>query len=693
MGIGNLPQEEPAAVAAAINTNLPKYVRVGYVNIPCFMQGMDDDTVKSGMAYDYLQKISYYTNWHYAYVYGDWNTILDKLYKGEIDVLAGISKTPDREGRILFPDYPMGAEIYYIYTYAGHPIAGKGINGLTGRTVSVNQNTNMKGILEHWNALGNRQITITAYSGNEERYRDLYEHRTDATVDTDNAVENKENLVPLVPIGKADYYLAINKNRPDLLEDLNQTLEKINSTNPNFTNDLANKYFSQRAVVASVQDEELQWLNAHPQITVGYIDNYLPLSDKMEDGQVNGIIKDILQSFAENLNIQDKIHFSYIPYNSYDDLVQAVASGQIDMAFPVNNNVAQADKNGLYLSSEVINTRMYLIYTGDYAHLNPQRFSAIRGNSISDYYIHEYYPTAEVIYYDTLEAMLNAVKKGEVDGCILNRFRRDRLLLHTDYADLQSIELKNLYSRSFAVKRGNAELLSILNRGISSLPSGFAFNAAYPYTTLIAPMHFKDYIVQHLFAFMAAAGLITIVFTCLLAYIIIIQRNKQRMQYIARHDSLTGLLNRRSFNDFVDTHGQSFPNDNLIVLAMDINGLKTANDTMGHEAGDELLTGAAATMQQVLAPYGSVYRTGGDEFMAILEALPEEIPTVLQALKTAFGQWQGKKIKHLSVSMGTAHNDNASKMTLQDLISVADQQMYQDKAAYYQRNGHDRRRH
>ena len=100
-------QVYPKAAASEYVAPIIKNVRVGYVEAPCFMQGMSDDAVKSGLAYDYLQRVSYYTNWRYVYVYGDWATILDKLYKGEVDVMAGVSKTPERAGKMLFPDYAM----------------------------------------------------------------------------------------------------------------------------------------------------------------------------------------------------------------------------------------------------------------------------------------------------------------------------------------------------------------------------------------------------------------------------------------------------------------------------------------------------------------------------------------------------------------------------------------------------------
>lgn len=669
-----------------------KPVRVGYVEAPCFMQGMSDDAAKSGMAYDYLQRVSYYTNWSYTYVYGDWATILDKLCKGEVDVMAGVSKTPERFGKMLFPDYAMGSENYYIYVHADHPLAGSGLEGLAGHTVSVNANTIMYDLLQRWNEEGRYQLNILTYSGNAKRYKDFKAQRAEATVDTDNAVQDDENLIPLAQIGQSDYYLAINKERPDLLQDLNAALRKISATNPRFTDMLASAYFSKLAVVANLPADELAWLSAHPVITVGYIDDYLPLSDCDDEGQINGILKDILQEIALKLNIQDKVRFQGVPYNSYEELIHALANGSVDVAFPINNDVQQAERDGLFLSSEVITTPMHLIYMGDFSALNLRRIGVKRENSIGDTYVKAYYPEAEIVYYDNVEEMLTAVKRGEADGCILNQFRKDAYLLHAGYRELQTIPLKHYISRGFAVRHGNSELLSILNRGISRLPADFSLTSTYAYTGRMAPMTFKDYLVEHLLAVWLVAGIIIAILSVLLAYIFFIRHNKKKIQYIAHHDNLTGLLNRNSFNIFLSAHSKGYPRDDLVVLSMDLNGLKAANDNLGHEAGDELLIGAAGCMKQVLSPYGSVYRTGGDEFVAIIEAVPESLPSIVQALKVAFGHWQGDKNKVLSVSLGIAHNGETQKLSLSELIALADHEMYRDKAAYYNRQGADRRR-
>ena len=689
--IENIQSDTTALAAPHRDSKTHKVVLVGYTETVNFSEGMSDNAKKYGMAYDYLQKVSYYTNWDYVYVYGDWDGLMKKLINGEIDALAGVSKIPERIDKMLFPEYAMGHEEYYIYTKADNKLAYESIEGLSGHTVSVNSSTTMYDILQQWNKLGNYNINIVTYTSNIERYKDFNQGKADATVDTNNTIRTKDNLVPIAQIGQSEFYLAINKNRPDLVNDLNAALNKINSMDPNFTNKLTNSYFSNQAITSHLQYDELAWLNEHPVITVGFIDNYLPLSDLDDDGQINGVVKDILNEMASRLNIENKVQFVYVPFKSYKSMIASLKCREIDVAFPVNNDVFSADEADIFLSAEVLNFPMYLIYTGDYADLNLRRMSVIKGNTIGELFIKKHFPQVEIVAYDTIEDMLKAVKHHEADGCILNQFHKDGYLVHVDFSNLNAIILNDYSSRSFAVNWGNNELLSIINRGITNLPGDFALNSTSSYVGMLYSMTLKDYILRHIIAFMIIAGTITAILSGLLAYIYIIQKNKRKMRYLANHDSLTGLHNRHSYRKFTIEYNKQDVKKDIIIAVMDINSLKIINDTLGHDAGDELITGAAKCMKKFLSPHGEVYRMGGDEFMAVIHHDLDHWSEILQSLRDAFNAWSGKIVKSLSVSIGIASNQENKALTLEEMIAIADKQMYAEKAAYYSQNGHNRR--
>lgn len=149
------------------------------------------------------------------------------------------------------------------------------------------------------------------------------------------------------------------------------------------------------------------------------------------------------------------------------------------------------------------------------------------------------------------------------------------------------------------------------------------------------------------------------------------------------HDKLTGLLNRRAYEDeLLDMEKNGIPN-NLVIVAMDVNGLKAINDTKGHEYGDELLVGAASCMKKCFDEYGRIFRTGGDEFMAILSVTQEQEARLKQLFKEAVDSYKSEKVQKLAIASGFVNSGVDVKLSVHDMTVLADQRMYEDKKAYY----------
>ena len=85
---------------------------------------------------------------------------------------------------------------------------------------------------------------------------------------------------------------------------------------------------------------------------------------------------------------------------------------------------------------------------------------------------------------------------------------------------------------------------------------------------------------------------------------------------------------------------------------MDLNGLKAANDNIGHEAGDELIIGASKCMDNAFSGLGRTYRVGGDEFAALLRGTREEAQDAVKTFDYLTENFQGNLISELSVSKG-----------------------------------------
>ena len=159
----------------------------------------------------------------------------------------------------------------------------------------------------------------------------------------------------------------------------------------------------------------------------------------------------------------------------------------------------------------------------------------------------------------------------------------------------------------------------------------------------------------------------------------------------ANTDSLTGLLNRRAYENDMKKLANKILGKDFLYLELDLNGLKEVNDTHGHEAGDEMIRSMADCMNQSFGKYGSVYRTGGDEFVGLLFLAEEQFLKVENEMKQLLSEWTRSHEWVLSASWGSAGTQRDSGLTLQELARLADERMYKVKAEYYTARGKDRR--
>lgn len=157
----------------------------------------------------------------------------------------------------------------------------------------------------------------------------------------------------------------------------------------------------------------------------------------------------------------------------------------------------------------------------------------------------------------------------------------------------------------------------------------------------------------------------------------------------AKIDELTGCLNRRAYKD--DLSGISLASE-FVYAALDVNGLKGVNDTLGHNAGDELIHGAAECMKQCFGSYGKVYRIGGDEFVSIIFVDESELKKIREDFDEVISHWSGAMVNKISISCGYVYSREKNWESFEEIASEADIRMYEAKEKYYSVEGRDRRK-
>lgn len=168
----------------------------------------------------------------------------------------------------------------------------------------------------------------------------------------------------------------------------------------------------------------------------------------------------------------------------------------------------------------------------------------------------------------------------------------------------------------------------------------------------------------------------------ILIHVVDISERRQfesRLEYLANHDSLTGLANRRHFDQQLTDHMESFrrqgPDAALVIL--DLDHFKEVNDTFGHASGDLLLEGIGRRLRETVRSTDFVARIGGDEFAAIMPGADEEaaervatdlITGIRQHAVELDGDFQGVTASAGVVTLSTATKMNADPLVLADML-------------------------
>lgn len=177
----------------------------------------------------------------------------------------------------------------------------------------------------------------------------------------------------------------------------------------------------------------------------------------------------------------------------------------------------------------------------------------------------------------------------------------------------------------------------------------------------------------------AAVMLVTFI-----AFVMLVTRLKEavlREEYLSNTDVLTGLYNRRYFNESAESELSRcrVEGKGLALAFIDLDDFKSVNDVSGHDAGDDLLCIAAGVFARHLASIGMIARVGGDEFALLVPGgKTDDLERRLEELKAEFAEKMGENGWSVSLSMGVVAY-NRPPPSLDDMMSRADSLMYSAK--------------
>ena len=518
------------SVTANADSASGKLVRVGYYENEVFQEGASEGSVKKGYAYEYYQKLSEYTGWRYEYVYGDFGDLYQMLLDGDIDFLAGLAWREDRKNLIGYPDAAMGNETYSLVKHDSDSDITLDFKTLNGRRIGVLDSA-MVDVLQDFLKEHSISAEVVKYRDYEPLFEAFDNKEVDILAAEGDGAYGRDHAELLCPFGTSEYYLCVSRNRTDLLSELNIAQTELAVNEPNYINSLRNKFYPVSISSRAFSDPEKEWLEEHNELRVGYLNNYLPYSDSDSDGNVNGLVKDLVARMNEELGINLTVTFK--GYDSYDTMISDLDQGLIDTAFPVGGGLYYSEENGIFQSTSVISAATELVYSGEYSEDTLKHFAVNENNRMQYYFVKTYYPDAEITFYPSINDCLKAVVDGTANCTTLNGLRANDILRNNRYKRLSQLQTPHEDDRCFGVKIGNAGLLKLINRGISLLGTDYAQNLSFKYTDQLYSYTVWDMIRDNMYFF----GTAIIVVAAVVIILLIRDRKRSKREIINQENA------------------------------------------------------------------------------------------------------------------------------------------------------------
>ena len=683
------------ALPAAHAEEPTKTVRVGWYETP--FNTTDQFGRRSGYAYEYQRKVAAYTGWKYEYVEGSWFELLQMLENGEIDLMSDVSYKDERADKMLYTSLPMGAEAYYIFVSPDNTqINPDDFSSLNGKIVGVTAGSIQEDQFLTWAQTHGVQVKLVELTSSEEEALNMLQKgELDAFVTLDT-YSNPKIAVPICKIGSSEFYFAVNKDRPDLLNELDVALNKIQEEDKYYNQQLSEQFLNNNGTNLYLNTSEKAWLSSHGTIRVGYQDNYLAFcASDPATGELTGALKDCL-AYASDALENVHLDFEAKAYPSAAAALEALKNGEVDCMFPANLTSFDGEMLDVAMTPPLMRTEMdAVVRDSEQKEFILQQQVTVcvnEGNTNYEMFLVDNYPNWNIAYYPDTPTGLEAIAAGKADCVIISNYRFSNISKQCEKLHLTTVPTGVDMDYYLAVREGDSELYSILTKITNLIPESTVNASLTYYSTEDAKRSFTDIIMDNLAIIMTAIAVVLLIIVLLLIRNIRAQKTLTEEEHLLDAlnkrvfiDALTSVRNKGAFDDYVQELQERLDKGEQIELAIgvfDCDDLKLINDRYGHDKGNEYLKASSQLICRVFK-HSPVFRIGGDEFAAILlnddlrnkDQLARSFEQAQEATRSsAENEWE-----RVRISLGIAVHDESIDQSVRDTARRADKVMYENK--------------
>ena len=475
-------------------TNECKVIRVG--SFEDTFNYVDENGVRRGFGYELMQALAGYAGWKFEYVKCDWSNCFDKLENGEIDVIGDISYTDERAQEMLFSEEPMGEEKYILYAdMSNTDIGTSDFTSMDGKRVGVLLGTEPESMLTEWEKKNGIHTEHVNVYDNDDVKKKLADNEIDCFVSLEEAIWSELGISSVTSIGKSGIYFAINKERSDIKEEIDFAMRQLDKDSPFFKADLYKKYFT-LDYSQILTGQEKSWMEEKETIRIGFLnDDPAVFFMDEETGKLTGMMAEYI-AYAKDCLGNQILKFNIQSYDDYDEMIQALQNCEIDMIFYAGRNPNFAEENGYALTNTAWTYSLMAVTAKKYFNENEVQIVAVpKEKEALKQHIAFNYPQWKLVDYDSFNDAEDMVIKENADCFIMGT---SQVIKYDNNKDFKSIPLTKTMEACFAVRRGEGNLLSILNKTLKTMPSDMLTSALAIYDSTADKVTFLDFIKDNL---------------------------------------------------------------------------------------------------------------------------------------------------------------------------------------------------
>lgn len=293
----------------------------------------------------------------------------------------------------------------------------------------------------------------------------LFEALADGEVDAVimNDTISSPDASPMFYVGSSDYYFAVPKSRPDLMNDINAAITAIARVNPRYNDEVKSSYSAQNSGSSSLTGTETSWLKANGNtITIGYLKNQLPYCTQNDDGEMEGSLASLATTLRDKFGITVKT----VAISNNKQMVKALSNGTIDVALPLFRDYWLAEQKGVVQSNPMGTVSLTAIHSSNNLNRDLKKIACTQSAIVNRLELESLFPDATITEYPNGGEALKALNKGEASCIIVPSTRLETIRDTYDIEDFETQELTNTAQLSCLISRGKPELLGIINKGI-----------------------------------------------------------------------------------------------------------------------------------------------------------------------------------------------------------------------------------